>query len=204
MDGSADLFLALFAVCQFYLHTSDLDTMKIVSRRMTNFSAEEPICEALLEIDEATVLLDKYDVDEIKTAQQKACDRIDDHDAFKRAYTSKMHSIRAAVAAKAKAGPKAKAKAKGGGPPPPHHVLPPHIAQADIKHFTPPNSSIWRDNKRGGWCGQVYTGTRMREDNMKCGGSEEALRALLKRQWTEYLNLEALTKGDCPYPELLR
>ena len=71
------------------------------------------------------------------------------------------------------------------------------IPQKQAKKFIPPNCQIWRGVVQSRWCFHCPPYTRISEPWNR-GGEQVALKAILKRGWRQYLELNALDDEDCP------
>ena len=142
----------------------------------------------LLEIDEGEQLFDQQDVEQFKATKAAVATKAGEMQEFERSYRAKSASMVAAAAA-----------AKGPSPPVVAEAavvklgLPHDIEQAWMKPFLPPRCHLWRDNKRGGWCGQCRDEKRISESNARHGSSKEACKEVLRRLWLQHSRIESVS-----------
>jgi hypothetical protein len=137
----------------------------------------------------APLVLDKYDVEKIRDAQDKVREDQIGREAFRRDFKVRAKSVDELP----KGHPKFKKRVN----------LPPHIWQAEAKHFIPPGSTICLGNTRNEWWGHFEPNTRVSAPFAKHKGSQDALRYVLKALWRRYLERFGLDDERCPYAELL-
>lgn len=89
--------------------------------------------------------------------------------AFREAFTERARSVRASLA-------EGQAKRRRTGA---RQVLPDgDITQAEAKTMLPPNTSIWRDRTRQGWCAHPSGHSRLSSLWASSGGEQQALRSV--------------------------
>ena len=184
-----DLFDLLWHLIKFVLCTTDAETLKLIELRLGNYYGQEKVLETLLEIDDATQLLDKFDVQEIQSQQKSAKDRQTEHNAFAKKYFEKARETRESSRGGRGGG--------GGGSSRDRIPIPHHCSQTAAKKLIPPGASIWRDRVRNAWAAHLPPNPRISESFNLNGGSDGALTALLRRLWSEHLTRFGLDNDSC-------
>ena len=73
------------------------------------------------------------------------------------------------------------------------------MPQDEVRQFCPPTTHIWRGNCRREWWGHCLPYARVRESVQEHGNEEvDAIKAVVKTLWTQYLTREALDVYRCP------
>ena len=117
---------------------------------------------------------------------------------FRSAYYEKARAV--AKAAAGGGGPAAEVGSGGGGGD--GTPLPPHITQVEAKHYAPEGGWVWVGYKREEWCGHYPPFKRHACSWTTHGGSEAALRELLRILWDEHLFSRGLPRSECPWDDL--
>ena len=182
----SSLFEVLWHTIKGLLKTPDEETLAIVHKRLSSQYDDMELTDALLQIDEAVEVMDKHDHDKVQEAKHQAENKLVQRKEFQCSFDKKAHSLFD------KKDSKSFAKL-------PKKVLPHHLDQKVAAKFMPPGASLWRDKKRGGWCSHLPPNKRISESFTKHGDSDLALRALLKRSWTQYARGRGRAPGKlCP------
>lgn len=188
VEPGANLFELLWATISHTLGSDDEETLSLCHLRVARSARQTGHSEAILEVEEATELLDKYDADKLKEAQKSAAADINAKNDYKAAYYRKATQVNS-VAKKKKA-----RRGKAAEP----LTVPHHIDQTSAKKYMPASCSVWRDLSRGGWCAHPEGFPRLSESFSRNGGSHGAFVALLKRVWTLHLEQHGKSAEDCP------
>lgn len=109
--------------------------------------------------------------------------------AFREAFTERARSARASLA-------EGQAKRRRTGA---RQVLPDgDITQAEAKTMLPPNTSIWRDRTRQGWCVHPSGHSRLSSLWASSGGEQQALCSVLRKCWALHVEGEGRGIEECP------
>lgn len=205
MEPGANLCDLLWRFCRAMLDADDETIMDVLYRRISQNTIREDVKSTLLEVDEAAEVLDHHDTKELDASQKVAANRRAAHNSFKDEYHTRVKQVRASIAAqpakKKRRGEKGAQVSTGLEV----RALPPHIAQADAKRFLPPLAHIWVSYSRGEW--NAHLGPefpRVYEPYARHGGSQPALKACLRRVWSQYLEKQGLSASDCPVQGLMQ
>jgi hypothetical protein len=173
IPSGATLFELLWALVETQIGGEPDAILAICHRRLTRENRQKQTMDALMEVDEAVEVMDKYDVKRVKDSQHHAETVAASRKDFRDGFFAKANSLRSSAKKKARVAKRV--------------VLPHHIAQGDAKRFTAPATFVWRDITRGGWCGHCPPNSRVSESFDKHGGSSDlALKALLRTLWTQH------------------
>lgn len=189
LESGGDLFDTFWCVVQSDLKLTDDQVLQYVAKRVARGNSQEPIADALLQVDEAVQVLDRHDQDKMEQRQKQCMSEVAARNSFTVAYAKK------AVSLSAQRGKKARGSASGEQR---TQVLPHHIDQKTARGLIPPKTCIWRDTSRGGWCGHCPPNVRAGESFAKHGGSEAALLAVLGRLWLQALEIQGKDVSHCP------
>lgn len=199
-DGS-NLLDTLVCVIQGAL-CCDLDrALGIVQQRMGVHAMETRWCDDLLEIEEASSLLDRHDGQVLTEQKQRVVQSREEAVAFQRTYAARRASARSTPST-GRAPKKQAVSAKKLGLR--ANKIPPigAIEHADAKAWAPPTASVWRGLVEGTWQGHMPPFGRISRSWSRYG-EEEALRLVLVQLWQNYCILQGLSFAECPLQGLL-
>ena len=77
--------------------------------------------------------------------------------------------------------------------------MPPHIPQPEAKRYIPPGAHIWVGYTREAWCGHLKPFKRVSAAFGSSGGSQGALREVLRMLWSDYLFSRGEEQAMCPW-----
>lgn len=172
----SSLFDLLWLLISPQLEVSEQECLDLCHRRVAQAAESDDVCSTLLEVDEAAAVMDRFAVDRITEAKKQVEHTRASFAAFRDDCIAKARTVSkptGASSAQRRSNKKAKLQ-----------VLPHHIPQCQAKQFAPPDTSIWQDRARGGWCGHFTSCKRISESFDRHGGdSKSALKELLRRLW---------------------
>ena len=67
--------------------------------------------------------------------------------------------------------------------------------QVHTKKLIPPQSSIWQDNTRGGWCGHMAPRKRIAFHE---GSEAVSMQSTVKKLWSQCVEIHGLEVSDVP------
>lgn len=191
VPSGASLFELIWAFCEAKLpDASEEELLAICHSRVAKQCTRDDASEALMQVDEALEVVEPCDVQEVKSEQERQRKTKAEQDEFNTEFRSRARS--AAVRAAAKAKPKGKATKTA------TLVLPHHLEQKEATRFLPAGAAIWRANFRGEWNGHMPPHRRVTESYVKHGSSELALKACLRKLWSQKLAMQGLSEAACP------
>ena len=183
------LFGYALALIKAVLKVDDVEGLRILQKRMVTMRNMNEFTTELLEIEEATDVLEKHDVKAVKSDQKKAELQEKDAQDFANAYRTASRDLRERAGS-----PVARA------PIPPAGDIPDCIPHEDAKAFTPPDCYVWRGLKSRTWNGHYPSAGYARISRSWDSYTEEvALRMVLAGLWSQYIEHHALTRDDCPW-----
>ena len=199
----SSLFQVLFIVIQSVLKTSNEDTMRIIQKRLVAEQGGEQVNECLLDMDDCSDLLEKTDVEALKSAKKTLEAKEDRHAQFRKEYLAKYHELwPAAAAAAPPPGPPAAGAAAAAAAAPSHLCWRIGLTQQEAKLLLPPDTSIWQSRSRGGWMGHCPPYRRISAMFVHYPSQDAALRCLLQRLWTLHFDRPAAVPQTCPVKDL--
>ena len=175
------------------LKLDDASALALVHKRVAQGSVDRTI-EILMECDECYQVLDKHDHHRIQEAQKTAENEEVDQEEFRQSYLEMATTINGG----------GKQKDMDAAAVPTLITLSAHhLASGEANRFNkPPGSFVWRDVKRGGWCGHVPPYKRVSEPFVKHGGSSiTSFRACLRGLWIQYAAKVAKSPKDVCFVE---
>lgn len=172
------------------LQVTEGAAIRILHLRVARANFEEPVAPAILEVEDAMNVLDRFDLEKFKHTPKHAKSEQAARVAFRDSFQQKARSITEASSKRSKAKAKAKAMAR--------RPMRLHCGQPTAKLLVPEGTSIWRDVTRGGWCAHCAPNTRISEACAKHGSSDAALKAVLRRLWVQFLDLQGRSLSACP------
>lgn len=196
----ADLFGTLFATVQGCLGGSDGETMRVVSQRLASQEQALTFSEEMSGIDEVMEVFERPDRASIEQERKKLKEKSSESEAFKAAYREKAERVRSVVeqhAAKERKKRKTAAASSSSSRP----VRAPDeftIAQVDAKSLLPPGASVWRGVARNNWNAHLKPYARTSASWLRSGGEAAALKVVLRTVWSQYLEVEGLSRAACP------
>lgn len=172
---------------RFVLNTSQEETLHIASKRMATLQhAVRSSVADIMALDEGLEVCNKHEVEEIRREQKNATAMNEAVDDFATDFEI----------AKQQEGARAKRKM----------VLRPlpegEVSQQVARTLIPAETSIWRNNAAGGWCGHCPPYARC-SALTAIHGSEGAPRQVLKTLWLQRLSLTGEPEAACPWAGLL-
>ena len=170
---------------------SNTEILALIRKRMAVVEEDHWTASYLLEIDEGEQLFDKTDLEKFKKNKEAVEATGEQMKDFERCYRAKVGALKAEAVATQAAGNKAVALVAL-----PMLALPYDVEQSSMKPYLPPRCSLWRDNKRGGWCGQCRDEKRISEPNSRHGSSKESCKAVLRRLWMQHSRIEGVAVVD--------
>lgn len=195
VDESASLLDMVVSACKTVLGADDEGALDVAAQRLAVNDIKAQWSAEIMQIDEASAVLERSDADLVAEEQRQAQSTEKDDAMFLQEFRQRRFDVRAL----AKAGSRAKAKAKAA----PRQRMPSSIPHAEAKGFAPPGASVWRGLTRGQWCGHLPPRRRVSASWFRSGGERQALDEVLKRLWLQFLDLRGLSKEDCPWIGLL-
>lgn len=152
----------------------------------------------LLDMDEASAMLDKDEQRDIAVEKKEAAKNMLDFEKFKASWTQKKAAVRSAGGT-ANSKPK-KPKALAGVK---KRALPTDstIEQKDIRMYLPPGGHVWKSRGASSWCARLPPYSQVSRSWQK-HGDHLALRLCIRHCWDQYLDDEGLTAEDCPITNL--
>ena len=205
LPPGSNLFQTLFAVVSETLKLGEDESMAICLQRCVGKGDADVLSEALLDMDEASDLRDKTDIDALKLLKKKAKREGDEAECYLQSYTAKLPQINEAkkkaaeAAASASAASSSSAAAqsapRSGGELSEWTFV---DSQPHLKAFLPPGASIWRMKQRGGWCGHNPPFPRISEKFSQHPDQESAVTALIGRLWAMH-RLSNMEPKECPW-----
>ena len=145
----------------------------------------------LLEIEEATSVLDREEQQELISQQNTALNHLAARNTFSKAYKKAKHDR---LDASAKAAKALKDSLKGYV-----DALPLAIGHANVKKLIPPGASCWRGNLRGEWWGHFKPYTSFHEKITDHETEHAAAKAMVKKLWLQWAEREGVVAKDtCP------
>ena len=145
----------------------------------------------LLDVEEATNVLDREEQQEMQQQQHTAINNLIEKNAFLKAYQKAKKERFEASKASAKA---LKDSLKGY-----MEALPLAIDHRNVKKLIPPGSACWRGNLRGEWWGHLKPYTSFHEKVSDYESETAAAKAMVKKLWEQWSEREAqVAKDICP------
>lgn len=158
------------------------DILEILKLRMTVNDLCHGFADFLLEIDEAHEVLDRDDAATLLAEQ----DDVRKMQKAQEEYIADFATVRDGVH-KCKKMAKKLAVVK----------LPPSIAQAEARNYTPPGASVWCGYTRQEWCGHMPPHKRI-QASWQLQGEQAALRDVLQRLWLQWAHFEGVRLEAIP------
>ena len=145
----------------------------------------------LLDIEEATDVLDREEQQQLMQQQNTAINNLTEKNLFLKAYQKAKRDRYETSKASAKA---LKDSIRGYV-----DVLPLAIGHANVKKLIPPGASCWRGNLRGEWWGHLRPYTSFHEKLIDHENEHEAAKAMVKKLWEQWSEREGqVAKDICP------
>ena len=193
-----DLFDLLWKQNKKVHKASDALTLRTLQKRLVELE-KKTVTPSLLEIDECIDVLEQNDIQKVEQAKKSTAEMQEHAQRFRSAYYEKARAV--AKAAAGGGGPDlvGGGGAGGGGDGTP---LPPHITQVEAKQYAPEGGYVWVGYKREAWCGHYPPFKRHACSWTTHGGSDAALRELLRLLWDEHLFSNGLPRSACPWNNL--
>ena len=179
IEKGATLFDVVFTMVQSELKTSEDETCDLVHQRLVNYTADLTSANDVLMVEGAVEVLAPEDHKVLAEEQQHVESKKEARKASKEGFKAKRSQSKRKPSYK---------KA----------TLPSRVPQSQAKLYLPPNSAIWRDLKRGGWCAHVKPYKRVSELWEKHGDDHKALVAILRRCWMQRLEFDGQPRSACP------
>lgn len=194
--NTGNLCEVVFSLVRHITKKSDDEVATILGKRLAWNDAAVLFASDLLDCDEALGVMDERDTKKVQEEQKAAHERTNARAAFSKDYRTKVASVRSSASSTRTGGGSRRASSSSSARAP-KQGIPSDICQSSAKRYLPPKASIWRDNTRFAWNAHLETQRRMSEpwrDN-----SSLALQRILRRIWSQYLELHALEWDSCPY-----
>ena len=179
IEKGSSLFDVVFAMCQHELKLSDDATCDIVHKRLVAYTADLTTAADVLMVEGAVEVLSPDDHKVVIEEQEKVEAKKEARKAFKQGYKVQKGKLKKKLNYK-------------------KVTLPSVIPQKEARVYLPPNSAIWRDLQRGGWCAHVKPYKRISELWEKHGDDHLALVAILRRCWLQRLEYDGQPRSACP------
>ena len=176
--NSGSLVEVLEHLIMHVLKVSEQEAMCIMAQRLAADDVICPCSEMLLQVGEAVQVLDKHDHKVMVQEQKDAITAGESRQMFVSEFKERRKAV--GLAALKKMGPKRLWGA---------------IQQAHAKKFIPPQSSIWKDNTRGGWCGHMPPRRRI-----ACHEGSEfvSMQSTIKTLWSQFVEIHGIEVSDVP------
>ena len=193
---SASLLEALIQVITEKLAIPTEKAMNFIMHRLAGEMLEDT-GEAVLEMDEATGVLERDDAELIKEAQKKEKDVLVERESFQAEYRQKRRDLYELALEIEKQGPKRKKK---------EHVpkMATTVSQKSAKQYLPEGASIWRGLTSGVWCAHLPPFRRV-SCRWTDVGEVQAMKIVIKLVWKQRIlgwGLPDYPEG-CPFAEYL-
>ena len=142
----------------------------------------------ILELYEAIEVIDPHDRQKILQQQTSAATALENIADFRQEYVNRRRLLRESQADGADVPP----------PAPPSIPIPHHCDQPQAKALIPPGSSIWRNLYSNGWMGHYKPNRRVSATFRKHGGSQDALKVVLRKLWQQHCEKTGDPVSVCP------
>ena len=175
---SGSLVEVLEHLIMHVLKVSEQEAMNIMAQRLAADDVTCPCSEMFLQVGEAVQVLDKHDHKVMVQEQKDAITAGETRQMFVSEFKERRKAV--GLAALKKMGPKR---------------LWGTIQQAHATKFIPPQSSIWKDNTRGGWCGHMPPRRRI-----ACHEGSEfvSMQSTIKTLWSQFVEIHGIEVSDVP------
>ena len=146
---------------------------------------------ALLDVEEATNVLDREEQQQLMQQQNTALNNLTDKNTFSQSY-QKAKRDRSEASTKVAKALKDSLKCYV-------DVLPLASTHANVKKLIPPGASCWRGNLRGEWWGHFKPYTSFHEKITDHETEHAAAKAVVKTLWQQWAEREGVVAKDtCP------
>lgn len=174
------------------LGVSESEAAEICGTRLSRIPMGGQLIGELLQLDELTCCLDKFDLELVKDEKNREVENvvvreniIAEFKEYKRSTASASGSKRSKSSVPWK-GPKERPKAQE------------TVTQPELKPFLPPGALIWLNRTGPTWCARLLQNDIIYKTWKKEGGEVLAGWACIRECWIQYLDGKGLGSESCP------
>ena len=190
-DKQGSLMDILVSLIMGLLECSEADAVGHAHKRMLQYHEKTSWAKDISQVDAAIDTFDWHDREQVQNEIDRSQRLAAESKQFQTDYVAK----RAAVGPPAQ---HSRQKQKANQYP----ALPSHIQQKDAKVFLPPGCSIWKGHGLNLWAGHCPPYPRKSARWHLNGGEQGALLQCLRLIWTDYLEMNGMSRRQCPIAEL--